>query len=112
MEDTIKQYTVPYMIWANYDIEEETVNMSANYLSAYLMKVIGAELTGYQKYLLELMEEVPLITANGYRGADGKIHELDEKSEYSDKIKEYQMIQYNNLFDSSNRVQDFYQLAQ
>ena len=41
-----------------------------------------------------------------------KIHELDGKSEYSDKIKEYQMIQYNNLFDSSNRVQDFYQLAQ
>ncbi|MGN0354613.1 MAG: LTA synthase family protein [Muricoprocola sp.] len=112
LEDTIKQYTVPYMIWANYDIEEETVNMSANYLSAYLMKVIGAELTGYQKYLLELMEEVPLITANGYRGADGVLHELDEKSEYSDKIKEYQLIQYNNLFDSSNRVQEFYQLAQ
>ena len=112
LEDTIKQYTVPYMIWANYDIEEETVNMSANYLSAYLMKVIGAELTGYQKYLLELMEEVPLITANGYRGADGKIHELDEKSEYSDKIKEYQMIQYNNLFDASNRVEEFYYLAQ
>ena len=53
-----------------------------------------------------------MITANAYQGKDGVLHGLDEISEYSDKIREYQMIQYNNLFDSSNRVADFYQLAQ
>lgn len=112
LEDTKNKYTVPYIIWANYDIQEEEVDMSANYLSAYLMKVIGGKMTGYQKYLMNLYEQVPMITANAYQGADGELHELDEKSEYSDLIKEYQMIQYNNLFDSSNRINGFYYLAQ
>ena len=112
LEDTKNRYTVPYLIWANYDIQEEEVDMSANYLSAYLMKVIGGKMTGYQKYLLDLYEQVPVITDNAYQGKDGVLHGLDEISEYSDKIREYQMIQYNNLFDSSNRVADFYQLAQ
>ena len=112
LEDTKNRYTVPYLIWANYDIQEEEIDMSANYLSAYLMKVIGGKMTGYQKYLLDLYEQVPVITANAYQGKDGVLHGLDEISEYSDKIREYQMIQYNNLFDSSNRVADFYQLAQ
>ena len=112
LEDTKNRYTVPYLIWANYDIQEEEVDMSANYLSAYLMKVIGGKMTAYQKYLLDLYEQVPVITANAYQGKDGVLHGLDEISEYSDKIREYQMIQYNNLFDSSNRVADFYQLAQ
>lgn len=112
LEDTKNRYTVPYLIWANYDIQEEEIDMSANYLSAYLMKVIGGKMTAYQKYLLDLYEQVPVITANAYQGKDGVLHGLDEISEYSDKIREYQMIQYNNLFDSSNRVADFYQLAQ
>ena len=112
LEDTKNRYTVPYLIWANYDIQEEEIDMSANYLSAYLMKVIGGKMTGYQKYLLDLYEQVPVITANAYQGKDGVLHGLDEISEYSYKIREYQMIQYNNLFDSSNRVADFYQLAQ
>ena len=112
LEDTKNKYTVPYIIWANYDIQEEQVNMSANYLSAYLMKVIGGKMTGYQKYLMDLYEQVPMITANAYQGADGELHELDEKSQYSDLIKEYQMIQYNNMFDTKNRLDDFYYLAQ
>ena len=112
LEDTKNRYTVPYLIWANYDIQEEEVDMSANYLSAYLMKVIGGKMTGYQKYLLDLYEQVPVITANAYQEKDGVLHGLDEISEYSDKIREYQMIQYNNLFDSANRVSEFYQLAQ
>ena len=112
LEDTKNKYTVPYIIWANYDIQEEEVDMSANYLSAYLMKVIGGKMTGYQKYLMDLYEQVPMITANAYQGADGELHELDDKSQYSDLIQEYQMIQYNNLFDSKNRLEEFYYLAQ
>ena len=53
-----------------------------------------------------------MITANAYQGKDGVLHKLEEKSEYSEVISQYQMIQYNNLFDSANRVSEFYQLAQ
>lgn len=108
LQDTFNKYTVPYVIWANYDIEEEQVDMSANYLSAYLMKVIGAEMSGYQNYLLHLFEQLPILTAKGYRGNDGVLRELDEASPYTDLIEEYKILQYNNIFDSDNRIEAFY----
>ncbi|MDO4307292.1 MAG: sulfatase-like hydrolase/transferase [Eubacteriales bacterium] len=111
LQDTVNKYTVPYVIWANYDIEEEEADMSANYLSAYLMKVIGGKMTGYQKYLMDLYEKIPMITANGYRGDDGELHELDEESEYSELLNEYKILQYNNMFDTLNRIEEFYSLS-
>lgn len=113
LEDTINKYTVPYVIWANYDIGDgEGENMSANYFSAYLMQLIGGNMTGYQKYLMDLYQEVPMITANGYRGADGVMHELGDESQYSESLQEYKILQYNNLFDGENRPEEFYHLAE
>lgn len=111
LEEVINKYTVPYIIWANYDIQEEEVDMSSNYLSAYLMKVIGGKLTGYQKFLLDLYDKIPMITANGYLGDDGVLHEMDDKSEYSDLINRYRILQYNLMFDSGNRLNDFFELS-
>lgn len=108
LQDTFNKYSVPYIIWANYDIEEEQVDMSANYLSSYLMKVIGGEMSGYQKYLLDLFEQIPILTAKGYCGNDGVLRELDEESQYTDLIEEYKILQYNNVFDSDNRIEQFY----
>jgi phosphoglycerol transferase MdoB-like AlkP superfamily enzyme len=108
VEKQANWYATPYVIWANYDIEETELDMSANYLSSYVMQLAGMKLTGYNKYLLDLQKEVPIISAVCYMGADGVFHELDEKTEYSDKIEEYQVIQYNNLFDIDNRNNDFF----
>lgn len=107
-QDTAKMYQVPYVIWANYDIEEETQDMSANYLSSYLLKLSGNKMTGYNKYLLNLMEKVPIISAICYQGDDGVLHANGEESDYTELIKQYQMIQYNNMFDTDNRIDDFF----
>lgn len=107
-EDTAKIYQVPYVIWANYDIEEETQDMSANYLSSYLLKLSGNKMTGYNKYLLDLMKKVPIISAICYQGDDGVLHANGEESDYTELIKQYQMIQYNNMFDTDNRADDFF----
>jgi hypothetical protein len=66
------------------------------------------KLTGYNKYFLELQKEIPVISAVCYQGADGKFHEIDEKTKYTKKIEEYKMIQYNNLFDIENRNNAFF----
>ena len=108
VEKQANWYATPYLIWANYDIEEKEVDMSANYLSSYVMQVAGMKLTGYNKYLLDLQKEIPVISAVCYQGADGVFHEIDEKSEYTDKIEEYKIIQYNNLFDIENRNNEFF----
>ncbi len=111
-EQQANWYSAPYVIWANYDIEEAEVDMSANYLSSYVMNLAGLKLTGYNKYLLELQKTLPVISAVCYMDAEGNIYANDEKSEYSDLLKEYQMVQYNQLFDMENRYNDFFFLKE
>lgn len=108
VEKQANWYATPYVIWANYDIEEKEIDMSANYLSSYVMQLAGMKLTGYNKYLLDLQKEIPVLSAVCYQGDDGVFHEIDEKTKYSKKIEEYQMIQYNNLFDLDNRNNAFF----
>lgn len=108
LEESVNMYKVPYFIWANYDIAEENLDMSANYLSSYLLKIMGAKMTGYNKYLLDLQKKIPIISAICYIGDDGKLHKPGENTQYSDLINQYQMVQYNNLFDKKHRVDSFF----
>lgn len=112
VEEKSTWYSTPYIIWANYDIEEENLDMSANYLSSYVMNLAGLKLTGYNKFLLDLQKEVPVIGYVGYKCKNGKMYMNGDESEYSDKILEYQMIQYNQLFDTKNRLDDFFFLKE
>jgi len=109
-EEIMQQYAVPFVIWANYDIEEKVYEQtSLNYLSTILMDTIGFEKTGYQRFLSQLSETIPVITANGYIGDDGKLYQTDdETSPYYDLIYEYKVLQYNNMFDMKNRVDSFF----
>ena len=82
------RYKVPYVIWANYDIDE-AVNQesSANYLGAQMMEVAGVPLSDYQNYLLEQKKEMPLISTQ------------HTEAEGSDAWLNYQTLQYYLLFD-------------
>ena len=101
-------YSTPYVIWANYDIEEKELDMSANYLSSYVMNIAGNKLTGYNKYLLELQKELPVISAVCYKDKDGNVYANDEKSKYSELLHTYRMLQYNQLFDEEGRLDEFF----
>lgn len=104
LEDAQKRYVTPFVIWANYDIQEEYIDkLSVNYLSSYLLKVAGVKTTKYNDYLYSLSKQIPVINNLGYIGADGNYYENGEKSKYSDLIKKYKIIQYNNAFDKDNK---------
>lgn len=105
-------YSTPYIIWANYDIEEESIDMSANYLSSYVMKIAGCKLTGYNKFLLELQKKLPVISAVCYKDKEGNVYANDEKSGYSELLRSYQILQYNQLFDKENRADKFFFLKE
>ena len=107
-EEEANWYSTPYVIWANYDIEEAELDMSANYLSSYVMNLAGNKLTGYNKYLLELQKELPAISAVCYMDKTGKIHKYDEKTEYDELLTTYHMLQYNQMFDKENRADEFF----
>ena len=50
-EEMMRRYEVPFLIWANYDIDKKTVEKtSMNYLQTILMGTIDGDLTGFQKF--------------------------------------------------------------
>lgn len=111
-EDLEKLYQVPFLIWANYEIEDRFVEKTSNnYLSTYLAQIGGIETTGYLDYLTKLREEIPCINALGYWGADGNYYDLkDETSPYYSKIREYQFLEYNNIFGKEEQISSFFYL--
>ena len=102
-------YRVPFVMWANYDIEEEEVEaISANYLCGLLFQKAGIPLSGYQTYLEELRQEIPALTANMIL-ANGKRYRYDEgEKQYADILNRYHMLSYNHLADEENRLQNFF----
>jgi hypothetical protein len=111
-EDLETEYHVPFMIWANYDLpEEDGINLSANYLFPYMQERIGGRLSAFDQYLLDLYEEIPVITTQGYMDKKGNLYDLeDDSSPYADRILEYKMIQYNGMVDSKHRNDTFFHL--
>ncbi|MDO4976634.1 MAG: LTA synthase family protein, partial [Eubacteriales bacterium] len=112
-EEMMRKYETPFIIWANYDIKEETIDqMSANYLGAYVMTEAGLETSSYQKFLMELYEDLPVINAMGAIDSEGNYYEKGLNSPYKDKVKEYQILQYNNLIDTKHTVDSFFYLPE
>lgn len=99
-----KKFKTPFVIWANYDIEEAELNdVSANYLSTLLLKAANLEMPPFQQYLYQLYQSLPVINLNGYKGNDGKDYSYEQESEYKQKLEEYRILQYNLMFDKKNR---------
>ena len=91
------RYQVPYVVWANYDMEGETgADTSANYLAAEVLERAGVPLDEYRSYLLHLKTEYPVISAVCTVKADGsEVRASDEK----DEMDIYRKLQYYELFD-------------
>ena len=95
-EQQALRYQVPYVIWANYEIGEQTgEDMSLNYLGASVLERAGVPVDAYRSYLLELKESCPVIAASGERVSDA----LGE-SEKKELLQTYKKLQYYNLFDA------------
>lgn len=108
LEEFQKGYVVPFVMWANYEIEEETVDkISVNYLSSLLLEKADLPMTAYQQYLSQLREVMPVITANVFIDAEGTYHTLDE-TVLEEERNEYAILQYNHLVDTTHRIQSFF----
>lgn len=107
-EATENKYITPFMIWANYDIDtskyENITNISANYLASLVLDIAEIQKTPYLEFLDELRQEIPIITGNGYMDKTGIYHDFSEETEYSKLIENYHYLQFNNMFDNSNKL--------
>ncbi|MCR4776414.1 MAG: sulfatase-like hydrolase/transferase [Saccharofermentans sp.] len=107
----INNYYVPYVIWANYDIEEEDSfgklnTLSTNYFASTVFKYAGIKLTDYDLYLLDLHERIPAITALGAWDSEGNRYASPKASPLADNLTTLEMIQYNLIFDDEKRLKE------
>ncbi len=115
-EASEKKYITPFIIWANYDIDEEkyknVTDISANYLASLLLDVANIQKTPYLQFLDNLRNEIPIITGNGYVDKNNLYHDFSEETEYSELINNYHYLQFNNMFDSSSKLTSLFEVPQ
>lgn len=95
-------YTVPYVMWANYDVDwaaQETTSL--NYLSALLKQNAGLPLDNWDTFRLETMQQYPALNAYGALDANGQFVPL-ENAMQADSMKEYNRLQYYRIFDEGD----------
>ena len=105
------QYTVPFFIWANYDIPEQTVDCtSLNYLGRYLLEAAGMELPPYYRFLKDLEEQIPSINAMGYYSVSQGTYLPVSQAENEEAwwLSRYAIVQYNGMFDKQNKSDSFF----
>lgn len=111
MEELEDLYKVPFFIWTNYDSTEKTVDItSLDFLSTMALEQAGIALPAYNQFLADMMEEVPAINSRGYYSkSEGAFLHLDEADgEEAEWIKNYNILQYNSMFDKKNRSDLFF----
>ena len=97
-EEEEKRYMTPYLIWSNYDtgIQKERKNTSANFLGTLLLNASGILENPFYEYIYSMQQEITEMNRDYYRTKDGVLHKSDEDDEW---LKEYQDMQYYEMFD-------------
>ena len=96
-EEEYLRYQVPFFIWANFDIAEETgVEISPNFLGAKTLEAAGRPLSSYFSFLSDLNGEVSALSASRMLLSDGTDTDVAAQEEL---LSEYQTLQYYFLFD-------------
>lgn len=97
-EEQAKRYEVPFLIWANFEIEEaQDVEISANYLGGYALRAAGLPLPAYEQYLETLRKEVPVLSEKLLMTRDGYAGQPDAYE--GELLQDYQILQYYLMFD-------------
>lgn len=96
-EKAMLSYKVPYMIWSNYDMEEQNISdFSCNYLSTLLFDCAGIQHSDYQDFLGGMYQEYPVVSVNGCRDTNGQWFNIGEDI-LPDTVDLYRMVQYANV---------------
>ncbi len=94
----MNQYKTPFVIWANYDIPEQSnLDIALHYLGPLLLDTADIPASPFFNYINSVREEYPLSSISGYMDSSQTYHNWQE---LTPSWKLFQKIQYNYLFDS------------
>ena len=105
-----KRYTVPYVMWSNYDMPLENIgDTSINYLSTLLTEAAGLPQTASQKFLSSIRDKYPVITGRCIIDSTGTVTPVSDYESFPE-LYDYALMQYNYLFDKNHRVSEYFTL--
>lgn len=114
LEQRSRQYKTPFIIWSNYALPEDYVELgdvSLNYLGPLLLQRAGLELSGYQRYMLEEYEKLPVYTGQVMQDAEGRLYAAGSE-EYRNRTSGSRFLAYNHTVDVKNRREAFFSVGQ
>lgn len=112
-EEIQQRYVTPYVIWSNYKLtgqSDKAEDISVNYLQETLLNRLGLQTTAYDDYEKEMQKQYPIIDIKGIRDKDGNYTTLEQALNSNKTLQDYQMVLYNNMFDTKRRNADLYNL--
>ena len=104
-------FKVPFFIWTNYNSPKQEVPLtSLNYLSTLALEKANIELPTYNRFLKDMMGQIPAMNSRAFysTATDGYLHFPDATGTEKELLNEYNMLQYNNMFDKKNKSKDFF----
>lgn len=93
-------YTTPYIIWANYDMDETELSsyMSPSYLSINILKMCNIQLPWYLTKIEQLYTNYPAINNNFVIKSDKMVLKKDEIKN-NDLVNDCRILQYDLLIN-------------
>lgn len=110
-EEVLQQYAVPFLIWANYDIDEQQgLHLSSNLLSPLVARTAGLPMTGWMHFLDRLSQQLPVLSTAGYRSADGAVTDDARELSAEDRawLRDYQLLAHRALMDPDPVTHSFF----
>ncbi len=103
--------SVPFVIWSNmFNGEQDIGSISMIYLMPLVLQKAGVPLSTYYEYLLNLQQEVPILTSYGkYYDDIGNMYSYEDETTYKEAINDYFILEYNNIYGGKQRVQNIFQ---
>ena len=108
-----EKYCTPYVLWANYDIEENLDGVtSTNFLSNLVLENAGLPLAKYNQFVAGVQEDVKAMNAFGYMTNDGVWHDYEEQTKVTEKLKDYNIVEYGYFSDKEKeKMADIFSLT-
>lgn len=97
-------YETPFIIWTNYSMPSEDMGrLGAVYLSSEVLWRANLEMTPYNRFLLAMKEDLPVVHFLGCYDREGTYYYWakaeSERCPYQDTVLDYEALVYNHSLD-------------
>lgn len=106
LQDDLRLYTVPYILWANYTMDEEELPLqNATALPLLILEQAGIEKPLHLQIVEKIHERAPLIQNTEYIDGDGR-HHSSKSEEYQEIIELYRTLK-NQILDDPESLEPY-----